>query len=184
MYLLNEIKFKNKDVIVDCGANIGEIKLIFDNLNIQIDYHAFEPGEQEFQCLKKNLNSKNLYNLGLWKTNGLLRFYEKTDTADSSFIKNNAFNKTSLKKVKKLDNLIFKNIKLFKVEAEGAEPEVLLGAKKILNKIEYISVDCGPERGPKLEKTFKDVKKILNESKFNLLKKSKLRDVYLFNNIR
>ena len=183
MYLLNEIKFKNNDVLVDCGANIGEIKLIFDNLDIKIDYYAFEPGDKEFKCLKRNLNSKNLYNVGLWKSNSVLKFYEKTDTADSSFIKNNNFSKITIKKVKKLDNLIFKKIKLFKVEAEGAEPEVLLGSQKTLNRIEYISVDCGPERGIKNEKTIKDVKKILNENKFNLLKKSKLREVYLFKNI-
>ena len=56
------------------------------------------------------------------------------------------------KKVARLDNFNFKKIKLLKVEAEGAEPEVLLGTAKILKRIEFISVDCGPERGLEIRK--------------------------------
>jgi hypothetical protein len=82
----------------------------------------------------------------------------------------------------RLDNFKFKKIKLFKVEAEGAEPEVLLGATKILKKIKFISVDCGPERGLKLEKTDKAVIKFLKSQKFNLIRRSKMRDVFLFKN--
>ena len=36
---------------------------------------------------------------------------------------------------------------LLKVEAEGAEPEVLQGLKKNLSRVEFITVDCGFERG-------------------------------------
>ena len=36
-------------------------------------------------------------------------------------------------------------IKLLKLEAEGAELQVLYGCKNILNKIEYISADIGFE---------------------------------------
>lgn len=47
---------------------------------------------------------------------------------------------------KRLDKLEFRKIRLFKVEAEGAEIEVLMGAEKILKNIDYISADLGPER--------------------------------------
>ena len=182
MYLLETINFKNGDTIIDCGANIGEIKLIFDNLKKKIKYFAFEPGSKEFKCLKKNLSSGKLYNYGLWHKNSLLKLFEKSDTADSSFIQNGKFEKITYKKVFRLDKFSFKKIKLLKVEAEGAEPEVLFGASKILNRIEYISVDCGPERGLKLEKTNRKVIKFLNKNRFILIKKSKIRDVFLFQN--
>lgn len=182
MYLLNTIDFKDGDIVIDCGANIGEIKLLLDNLNKKINYYAFEPGNREFRCLKKNLTNGNFYNYGLWHKKTYMSFYEKTDTADSSFIKNGEFEKISKKKVIRIDNLKFKEIKLFKVEAEGAEPEVLLGATKILKKIEFITVDCGPERGLKLEKTDKTVIKFLKSHKFNLIRRSKMRDVFLFKN--
>ena len=44
-------------------------------------------------------------------------------------------------------------IKLLKLEAEGYEPEILLGANKILDKIEYIAIDGGYERGKNSEET-------------------------------
>ena len=182
MYLLDTINFDDGDIVIDCGANIGEIKFVLDNLNKKIDYHGFEPGSKEFECLKKNLQEGKLYNYGLWHKNSYLNFYEKTDTADSSFIINGRFDNTSKKKVARLDNFNFKKIKLLKVEAEGAEPEVLLGTAKILERIEFISVDCGPERGLKLEKTDEEVIKFLKNYKFDLIERSKMRDVCLFKN--
>ena len=49
---------------------------------------------------------------------------------------------------KRLDNIFLdKKIKLLKIDAEGSEPEVLNGTLGIIKNIEYISVDCGAERG-------------------------------------
>ncbi len=44
-------------------------------------------------------------------------------------------------------------MKLLKLEAEGAEPEILAGVEKRLPLIEYISADLGPERGVDQEST-------------------------------
>lgn len=58
----------------------------------------------------------------------------------------------SISKVKavRLDNLIhnlgLNRIDFLKIDAEGAEPEVLEGAKDFLNNIRKIAVDCTPER--------------------------------------
>ena len=38
-------------------------------------------------------------------------------------------------------------IDLLKIEAEGFEPEVLIGFNSFFKKIKYIALDCGPERG-------------------------------------
>jgi len=183
MYLINLIKFNHGDIVIDCGANIGEIKLIFDNLRKRVQYFAFEPGTKEFRCLKKNLSSGKLFNAGLWYKNCSIRFFEKSDTADSSFIENGNYENITYKKVFRLDKFSFKKIKFLKVEAEGAEPEVLLGASNLLKIIEYIAVDCGPERGFNMEKTDKKVIKFLKKNNFKLIKKSKLREVLLFKNL-
>ena len=37
-YMLNQIKFHKLDVVVDCGANVGELYLAFQNKNIEISY--------------------------------------------------------------------------------------------------------------------------------------------------
>ena len=44
-----------------------------------------------------------------------------------------------------IESLKNRNIKLLKLEAEGAELQVLYGCKNILNNIEYISADIGFE---------------------------------------
>ena len=51
-----------------------------------------------------------------------------------------------------LDDLIDtigKDIKLIKIEAEGAEPEVLEGLDKNISKVNYITIDAGFERNGK-----------------------------------
>ena len=44
-------------------------------------------------------------------------------------------------------------IKLLKLEAEGAEPEILLGGLDKIHLIDYICADVGPERGLSYETT-------------------------------
>ena len=56
------------------------------------------------------------------------------------------------------DNLNFKP-DLIKIDAEGAEPEVIYGIDQCFSKIQYISADCGPERNGK--PTLNEVKKHL-----------------------
>ena len=71
---------------------------------------------------------------------------------------------------RRLDDLLpNKQIKLLKLEAEGAEPEVLLGCENILTNIEYISADLGPERGPKGEMTLVPVANYLLSRGFTWL---------------
>ena len=66
-----------------------------------------------------------------------------------------------------LDSLNFKNIKLFKIDAEGFEPEVM-GAVNTLNQIDYISVDYGNERGIDNHSTVVEVTNFLYNSGFEL----------------
>ena len=53
-----------------------------------------------------------------------------------------------------------------KIEAEGAEPEVLYGLKKKLANIRYISLDCGPERNGKT--TITEVTNFLKVNNFKI----------------
>ena len=76
------------------------------------------------------------------------QFFLDTDGADSSlefFGKNNSLN---IETATLIDSFDLEKIKLFKIEAEGHELEVLQGSVSTLKNIEYISVDYGPEKGP------------------------------------
>ena len=46
--MLNQIKFHKLDVVVDCGANVGELYLAFQNKNIEISYFGVEPDKDAF----------------------------------------------------------------------------------------------------------------------------------------
>ena len=60
-------------------------------------------------------------------------------------------------------------IKLLKIEGEGAEPEILEGCRDILKRVEYISVDVGPERGVAQTSPKNDVITYLVENNFEVI---------------
>ena len=185
IYFINKIKFNNLDTVIDCGSNIGEIGLLFKLKKIKINYIAFEPASYEFKCLKKNIgiNNFNLYKVALWKHFSNNDLFVKSETADSSLFRINNYDFIKRVKCKKLDDYNFnKNIKLLKIEAEGAEPEVLIGAERTIQNCSFISVDAGPERGVDQKTTVKQVTHFLLNRNFILVKKSVGRIILLFKN--
>jgi FkbM family methyltransferase len=147
-YFLKKIDFKSGDVLYDCGANVGDLKLWFLFNNIDVTYVGFEPSPVEFNCLKDNVYPSKVHNVGLWNEEGELKFYVSSQLADSSLIMPKEYNEVITSKVVRLEKFIKGNIKCLKLEAEGAEPEILegIGCEK-LECIEYIAADLGFERG-------------------------------------
>ena len=182
-YMLEILKFNNGDIVVDVGANIGDLYQCFTKIGIDINYIAFEPSTPEYLCLKKN-TSGELHNKALWKSKKKIDFFSAPETADSSLIKPEGYDKVYTIKAYTLNSLLAKKkIKLLKVEGEGAEPEILLGAKKILNNIEYITADLGYERGTKKSSTIEVVTNFLLKNNFNLIKFNRENMTALFQNV-
>lgn len=182
-YLLNHVPLKDGDYIVDCGANVGDLYLYFKAMNLIIDYIGFEPSPMEFECLRINIpREHNVYNLGLWNSTGILTFFRMPDSTDNSFIPSGDIKDSMNIQTVRIDNFVNRRIKLFKVEAEGGEPEVLYGAENILKNIEYISVDAGPERGINKEMTLVPVMNYMITNNFELVAISLSRVVLLFKN--
>jgi len=183
-YMLNEIDFSDGDCVVDCGANVGDLLLFFEFSNISIDYIGIEPSPKECLCLKKNAKNHKVFNTGLWDEEGEKVFYISSDGADSSLIAPINFDSKVEIQCMRLDNiqLNIPFIKLLKLEAEGAEPEVIEGAKNILQNIEYISADLGPERGKNNLETYSPVSNFLYKNNFNLIKMNAERLSFLFKN--
>lgn len=186
VYHLDDVKITEGDTVIDCGANIGEIGVYLSTYTFQVNYIAFEPSTAEFNCCKKNNPNGRLNNLGLWKTAGRLDFYLKTDTADSSLIEPNDYNEVVSIEAVDLDSFIreseIENVKLLKLEAEGAEPEILEGAQQSLHLIEYISIDAGPERGTNAESTLPQVTNALLKNGFEMVAIDQSRLIALFKN--
>jgi len=183
-YCLNEINIKDGDLILDCGANVGELNIAFYKKGIKINYLGFEPDKTTYDSLVKNrVNLTDQFvNVALSDRNGESKLFLDSQGGDSSII---FFGNDNFEFVKTitLDSLGLENpIKLFKLEAEGYEPEVLVGSKKTLKKIEYVSVDFGAERGINSDSTIVDVNKFLTNNKFELISFSRHRMVGLYKN--
>lgn len=181
-YQLDRINFKNKDLILDCGANHGDLKLWFDLKKIEINYIGFEPDPEEFDNLKKNVFPSKVFNIGLWHKDTENIFYLSRFNADSSFLEPSTFEKKIIVPSKRLENFIHQPVKLLKLEAEGAEPEVLHGIGDKIISIEYVTADVGFERGLKQESTIAPVTNYLLEKNFEIIGVGKGRLSVLYRN--
>lgn len=151
-YCLQNIEFKQDDIVFDCGANSGDLFLKFSKLINADNYYAFEPNPADFNVLRANvLGGQHLYNLALGNVNSELTFYIATSGGDSSLIEPKTYDEKVIVRVVRLDSLLAErkidSIKLLKLEAEGFEPEILEGCGDLLRRFEYIALDGGYERG-------------------------------------
>ena len=184
-YCVTELVFESNDVVVDIGSNIGEFSLAVLNKNPNISIIALEPSPKEYELLVRNLKSANakLLNIGAWNKSDSLTFFSKGDTADNSLFE---FDGYTHKDVVNLDTLnkVLKDsgrIKLLKIEAEGAEPEIIEGAGDVLSRCDYVVVDGGPERGMSQIST---IEQVINQLKmdFDIVKINLSRGTVLFKN--
>jgi len=181
-YFLNEIEFNDGDIFIDCGANVGDLKIWFDLNRINITYIGFEPSPIEYNCLKENVKPSVVYNVGLWNKPGQLEFFVSSQGADSSLIEPLSFEEKIKVPVDRLDSFINSKVKILKLEAEGAEPEILEGLGDRINLVEYVSADLGYERGIQCESTLVPVTNYLLERGFELVNISHKRICALYKN--
>lgn len=152
-YFVDRIAFEAGDVVLDCGANVGEIGRYLAATAEGVRYVAVEPSAREAAaCDANNFDgaSKTL-RFAMWKAEAELPLYDGNDTADSSLIApatfsgSNTVAATTIARI--ADDHALERIKLLKIDGEGAEPEILEGAAGVLDRVTYCAIDCGPERG-------------------------------------
>jgi len=170
-YGIDRIDFEPGDIVVDVGANYGDVSLFFKLNNIHITLVAFEPDPNAYEALLKNLNSTNTFQKALSDFNGEASLFLASARGDSSLCSIEKDSKSIKTRVARLDEEL-KNVtkvKLLKVEAEGFEPEVISGAKNIINKIEFITVDGSCERGLEKASTIEEITNVLIQSNFEMV---------------
>ena len=181
-YFLSRIAFSDGDVVMDCGANIGELYLWFVLNGLSIRYVAFEPSPLEFSALRLNCPDAEGHNVALWNRNETLTFYLASEDADSSVIEPAQHQGAIAVEARRLDDYITRPVRLLKLEAEGAEPEILEGIGEKLPLIDYIAADLGFERGVERESTLAPVTNMLLRRNFSLVDVAYPRVTALFRN--
>lgn len=190
-YSLNRIRFEQGDLIIDIGANIGEVSHFLAARHGVVPL-AFEPDRREFLALMANIGpfGGRGWNELLWFERAIVEFFDGNDTGDSSIFAQKDGLMRELRSATTLDSLLdsagYSNasVKFMKIEAEGAEPEILDGAKAALLRTEYVAVDVGPERGPKGETTLIPVYERLVALGFSAISFHHKRLVLLFHRDR
>lgn len=178
LYQITKIKFSDGDIVLDCGAHMGDIKLYFDLLPKRVRYIGFEADPDDFAYLTHNIKQgrgkrrAEAFNVGLWRESTTIPFYISPCNRDSSFIQPAQYDRVLEIPARPLADFMpakkSGRVRLLKCEAEGAELEVLQGLGDKLAKIDYIAAELGFERGVHEESTFVPVVNFLLKNGFEI----------------
>jgi FkbM family methyltransferase len=176
------------NVCIDIGANVGEVSIIFRSKLRAKTILSIEPAHSEFECLRRNLQENSiLLNCALWKNQQLMEFFPMNATGDSSLIRSSHAVEPIQVEAVSLDSLELLRdlevIDVIKLEAEGAEPEIVEGGKSVFSRTRYVTADLGPERGLLKENTIHETTIQLERLGFKVIRsRDSGRQVYLFQN--
>lgn len=163
----------NGDTVIDIGANMGDFALAAANMGANV--FAFDGDPLVVACQRENLAHTNNVTISeaiLWKASEEVTFYSAPDHADSSlFLPPGegvaAFTAQARTLDEMAEDLGIQEVTLLKMDAEGAEPEVLMGASKVLARTQAVAIDTGPERNG--EETHQACADILTAAGFTVM---------------
>lgn len=149
--LIKEILGKDKRILfLDIGGDLGSYSILAANqfASDKMGIHCFEPVQSSCDLISENLRLNRVENRVVLHPVALLnqdnpetKIYLDEATPGSSTIKNSdtVQSSTIVVKAQKLDSLLLKEIPAYdviimKIDVEGVEKEVLLGAEKVLHE--------------------------------------------------
>ncbi len=177
--LYESVKYLDKDsVVLDIGANIGNHTLYWSKILKVKKVYAFEPVTNTYEILKKNIelnsitsNNVSINNIGLGDEKIRASIVDKnyyfglTNIGGTSIKQDNDgdFNVTTLDDFMK-ENFKDDKIDLIKIDVEGYEYKVLVGAKETLKKYSpVIILECYDDH-------FEEVNSLLNDYGYERIK--------------
>lgn len=127
---------KERDVVVDVGANMGYYTLLMAKLNANV--HSFEPEPTNFVLLKKNVELNNftnvtLYNKAVSNTNGKAKFVLADYGTGQHTLGSSKFGTRTIDV--ETTTIDLQDIAFAKIDVEGAELLVLNGMKTLPSKM-------------------------------------------------
>ena len=180
-YGVKSLTAEEPGLVIDCGANVGEFAMWVAENWPGMRVVGFEPEARERACFARNLSqfrdsNWQLFENPLWSADETIPWLSNPESADSGVVVDQKC-QWERKIARSIDSVWindFRQCKIFlmKIEAEGAEPEVLQGASRALQRTVYVTVDVGPERGKFAQETGKQVSEIMFQSGFDLIWRS------------
>lgn len=177
-YALNKLWLHELNIssVLDIGANKGQFALTARMLLPHAHIYSFEPLPDCFREIKNRFKSSEnftAFNVGLGDCSGELEFEQNNFSPSSSFLKVSKrhqelfpftqITKPVTVKIERLDDFIDNNnleIKtpfLIKIDVQGYENKVLLGAKKTLQRASLIIIETSFEELYEGQPLFKDI---------------------------
>lgn len=165
---------RNGDIMIDAGANIGVITLessvIVGNKG---KIYSIEPHPKIFRFLRGNIqlnrfDNIKIFNVVLGNQDDIVLFSDKISDDQNSV----SDDKNGIKlPMKQLDDLIHSNqINLLKIDVEGYEKFVLLGASKLLKITDCICFEAVEKSMENQGYTIGDIYDILLKNEFQLFR--------------
>jgi FkbM family methyltransferase len=132
---------RDDSIVADVGANQGLYTLWLASVATSGHVYAFEPDPDLFQCLEQNVRNNQLTNISAIRAaagncSGTLAFTTNGLNRGDNRISAKALHNTDTQQVPAviLDEIIsHQRLDLLKVDVQGFEIEVLLGAQKTLS---------------------------------------------------
>ncbi len=181
------LKHHNIDAILDIGANIGQYGGEMRNLGFKGTIFSFEPMKEAYGKLVKNAagdSNWKTFNFSIGEKDGQTTINVAKNSVSSSLLDNlpqltesapeAAFVEKETIEIRKLDsifdelNLTNKNVYL-KIDTQGYEEMVLLGAQESLKKVKGIQIEMSFIPSYKGTLTFEEIKTRLTNSGFQLV---------------
>ena len=169
VFELSKKYVKSNSIILDIGANYGQMSILYSKLFSDTVVYSFEASKYIFDILKKNveLNSKNIkiFNYVISDKSGeeflVLPNFNKHGTYGSFEVKfSNDKEKTYEKKtlIKRVDDIEFeKKISLMKIDIEGWDLKALKGSINTIKKHQMaIIFEYAPEYEKKMKYNLND----------------------------
>ena len=141
--------------ILDIGANIGCVSLIFSIYYPTTTIYAFEPSKDTFNFLRLNttaLPNVQCFNYGLYNRDCAAKLYAGRDSSATNSIGNSAFNSSEFEMIQlcRASSFISDNgldrILLLKIDTEGAEVPLLLDIEHLLGNVDTIMLEYHSEQ--------------------------------------
>lgn len=189
-YSIPECKVEEGDIVFDVGAHVGFFSYHALSRGAR-EVHAFEPNPFCFEYLKKHAEiwdkeRMKVYNLALSSYNGESDFFIPKNAKNSGWSRLYGSEESHLKvrvKVMTIDDFVkekeIEKVDFIKIDTEGSEREILLGAKETIRKFRPKIVVSAYHKPDDKKVIPKIVKSIRDDYKFKLVDKGE-GDLFFF----